>query len=89
MRVSAFVLTARRSLPFLQVSTHRIVCSRSCSLSVIIVVQIPKEAVLSVKSSSVSSAVVASPVGHEAQLSLALALYIELYVISSPCELRL
>ncbi|PBK94934.1 SET domain-containing protein [Armillaria gallica] len=42
------------------------------------VVQIPKEAVLSVKSSSVSSAVVASPVGHEAQLSLALALYIEL-----------
>ncbi|KAK0439427.1 hypothetical protein EV421DRAFT_1821113 [Armillaria borealis] len=42
------------------------------------VVQIPKDAVLSVKSSSVSSAVDASPVGHEAQLSLALALYIEL-----------
>ncbi|KAK0482183.1 SET domain-containing protein [Armillaria novae-zelandiae] len=43
-----------------------------------IVVQIPKDAVLSVKSSSVSSAVVASPVGHEAQLSLTLALYIEI-----------
>ncbi|KAG7448678.1 SET domain-containing protein [Guyanagaster necrorhizus] len=42
------------------------------------VVHIPKDAVLSVKSSSVSSVVVASPVGHEAQLSLALALYVEL-----------
>ncbi|KAK0454087.1 SET domain-containing protein [Desarmillaria tabescens] len=42
------------------------------------VVHIPKDAILSVKSSSVSSAVVPSPVGHEAQLSLALALYIEL-----------
>ncbi len=55
----------------------------------IIVVQIPKDAVLSVKLSSVSSAIVASPVGHEAQLSLALALYIELYVTSSTRELRL
>ncbi|KAK0203848.1 hypothetical protein DFS33DRAFT_1503531 [Desarmillaria ectypa] len=42
------------------------------------VVHIPKDAVLSVKSSSISSVVVTSPVGHEAQLSLALALYIEL-----------
>ncbi|KAK0219922.1 hypothetical protein IW262DRAFT_1482556 [Armillaria fumosa] len=42
------------------------------------VVQIPKDAVLSVKSSSISPAVAASPVGHEAQLSLALALHIEL-----------
>ena len=44
------------------------------------VVQIPKNAVLSVKSSGIHELQEMDVVGREAQLALALALYIEMYV---------